>query len=838
MTPAGRLLLVFVALLGLGARSSSQTRLPADASPAQAAARALNFGHFDEVDALLQGLTDPRAFVLRAQADIQRGRYPQAEALLAPPAAANPGGDAALELGRLQLSLGRRDAARTTLGGLRSRGARNTAADFVRLGVAAEALSQLTRGADVVVELRTADAHFERAKTMAPADALVNIERGEFALNRYKRQAALDDFQAALKGDPQNVRALLGLAQVVGDADPPAAKKALEQVLAANPNYVPAHLLVAELALDDQKRDEARDAVRKALAVNPNSLEARALDGAIARLEGRAADFQAQADAVLMLNPSFGEFYRIAGSHLARSYRFEEAAELIRRAVALDGDNVKARTDLGMTLLRLGDEVNGKRELEAAFTADPYDVIKKNSLDMLDSLGAFETVTDGDVVMRFHKDEAAVMREYALPLAKEALATLAKRYEFTPTGPILIEMFPKHDDFAVRTLGLPGLAGALGVCFGKVVTLDSPKARPPGEFSWQETLWHELAHVITLQMSSNRVPRWLTEGISEWEETRAGRDWGRKMEVEFAEAMEAKKILTVKDLNEGFTDPRFISLAYYEASILVDHLVATYGEPALRTLLRAYGKGLDMDAALKEAYNATVAQIQTSFDARLDKQFGPIRRALETPEIPEGAGVEILRASVQAHPGSFHLRMRLASALHKAKDTEGAIREFERAAELLPVATGRDNPNARIAKIALERKDTSRAIKAFEAMLRVDHYDVEAARTLASLLASQGDAARTAAAHERVVALDPFDAVAQSAVGRAALLRRDTPSALRAFRAALAAAPNDVAVAHADLAEAYLMSGNKGGAKREVLAALEVAPAYERAQDLLLKTLD
>ena len=72
------------------------------------------------------------------------------------------------------------------------------------------------------------------------------------------------------------------------------------------------------------------------------------------------------------------------------------------------------------------------------------------------------------------------MREQALPLASEALDTLAKRWDFKVTGPILIEMFPKHDDFAVRNLGLPGMIGALGACFGRVVTLDSPRARPPG----------------------------------------------------------------------------------------------------------------------------------------------------------------------------------------------------------------------------------------------------------------------------------------------------------------------------------------------------------------------
>jgi hypothetical protein len=132
---------------------------------------------------------------------------------------------------------------------------------------------------------------------------------------------------------------------------------------------------------------------------------------------------------------------------------------------------------------------------------------------------------------------------------------LSAKYHFTPKGPILVEIFPKHDDFAVRTLGLPGMIGALGACFGRVVSLDSPRVagRAPGSFSWHETLWHVMTHVITLQMSNQRIPRWLTEGISEYEETQAGRDWGRDMEIPFAIALERNKTLKLADLNSGFT---------------------------------------------------------------------------------------------------------------------------------------------------------------------------------------------------------------------------------------------------------------------------------------------
>src|SRR5690606_8492198 len=138
-------------------------------------------------------------------------------------------------------------------------------------------------------------------------------------------------------------------------------------------------------------------------------------------------------------------------------------------------------------------------------------------------------------------------------------------YGFTPDAPVLLEIFPRHDDFAVRNVGLPGMIGALGACFGRVVTLDSPRARPPGTFNWTATMWHEMAHVITLQMSKNRVPRWLTEGISEFEEQRARPSWGRKMDLAFADALERGETLPLEDLNAGFMSPDTISLAYGQA---------------------------------------------------------------------------------------------------------------------------------------------------------------------------------------------------------------------------------------------------------------------------------
>ena len=830
-----RACIAWVLLLAAGTVPSAQAPASRPASPTSSpAARALNSGQFDEVERLLKGATDAGSVALRARAQISQGRYAEAQALLTPVASAQPDSEPALELGLLELYLGRRQEGIRRLRTLTGRLNPRTAQDYLRLARAATALA----GFQDAQAFKEANSFFRDANRLAPDDADINAAWGELFLAKHNPADAMKSFGEALRVDGNHVGALVGAAQVNSGMNPPAARAALERVLKVNPNSVPAHLLQAELELDDRERDSARASIKKALSINPSSLEARSLEAAIARLEDKTAEFDRLVQDVLTINPNFGEVYRVAGDHLARNYRFDEAVTLVRRAVTLDAENTRAYADLGTHLLRTGDEPGARIALERAFKSDAFDQSVFNQLDLLDTIDKFVTITDGDIVMRLDPSEVGVMREYAMPLAKQALQTLQKQYQFKVTGPILIEMFPKHDQFAVRTIGLPGFIGALGACFGRVVTLDSPNARDPGDFHWGETLWHEIAHVITLQMSNNRIPRWLSEGISVWEERRAQPEWGREMDMAFAQAINDDKILQLKVLNEGFSDPELISLSYYQASLVVDHIVDTYGEPALREFIRAYGEGLETEAAVKEALGVSLDQLQTGFDARLEKQYATLRKSLQTPKFESKPTLEDLKKAAETTPESFAVQMQLAMALHQAKDPKAAIEALERASKLAPTATGDNNPNKMIAAIATELKDDARTVQALEAVVRTDSADIDSARQLAKLLEPVGDAKRSEDAYRRVVGIDPFDRDAQAAYGRLALRRKDNDSALRAFRAVLASNPSDRAQAHVDLAEAYLSAGQVPEAKKEILAALEIAPSFERAQDLLLKVVE
>jgi tetratricopeptide (TPR) repeat protein len=800
-------------------------------TPYRAAMRAYLEGKYDDVDAMTDklDLRDPNVAALKARAAIARGRYAQAESQLRPVVSRAPASEAALELGLLQAMLGRPDATAILE---RVAPQAETSDDPTELARAARALRALGR-------FHEANAAFNLASRGAPNDPAIQTAFGELFLEKYNRGEALKSFQMALQADPKWVPALLGSARTLADENPPQAIALAKRVLELNPSSVDTFVFLAAESVDAGRRDEARESLEKALAVNPSSLEAHALRAGLAYIDDKPQEFEAEVAKTLAIAPNYGEVYRVAGELASHNYRFDEAVELTRRGLALNGGNAHALADLGMHLLRTGDEPGARVALEASFKADPFNSLTENLLRMMDTLDKFVTVREGDIVMRLHKDEAPVLQEYAMAMARQALSTLSARYEFTPRGPILVEIFPKHDDFAVRTAGLPGMIGALGVCFGRVVAMDSPKARPPGEFQWEATLWHELAHVVTLQMSNQRVPRWLTEGISVYEEKKARPEWGREMDLQFAGMLNRGETLKLRDLNAAFTSPKTISLAYFEASLLVDHIVNAYGDAGMRKLLRTYGQGLDTDAALKAAFNTDFDQMQVGFDQTVEKMFGDMRRAMTTPGDGESLRMptEMLRALANEHPRSFPVQMALGAALRKDGAADEAVKAFERAAALVPVAGG---PHDQMAAIALEKKDTARAITELTALVAVDFNNVEAARQLSALLrqANVEDPAKLTPVFQRIAAIDPFDPDAHTMLGRLALQRNEADAAAREFRAVIALGPVDRAAAYTDLAESYFKGGKRAEAKKQTLAALEIAPTYERAQELLLKLVD
>jgi tetratricopeptide (TPR) repeat protein len=791
-------------------------------------------GKLDDAERLAGALDADRPDVAMLLAEVAeaRGQLDRAQTLYARSIAGGGGVEAALRLGLLLQALGRADQAAPLLQPLLDAAASMKAPDDV---------ARAARAARALGQHRLANSLYRDAAAARPDSASINTGWGDLLLEKHNVPEAVRSYQLALKADPEFAPAHLGLAKALAEENPPAAIAAATRARTITPILWDAWLVEADLALARKDHPETQKLLAVVLAGNPSSLGAHALTAALAWVEDRRSDFEAALARALAINPSWGEAYRVVAEHAAGRYRFEAAATLARQATVLDAGNALAWADLGKHLLRTGDEAAARVALERAFELDPFNQITFNLLGLLDTLKDFTVIDADGLVVKLHPDEAPIMRDRVTSLASRALTDLGARYGFTPRGPVLVEMFPRHDDFAVRNVGLPGMVGALGACFGRVVTLDSPKARqPPGSFNWAATLWHELAHVITLQLSDQRVSRWVTEGASVFEERRASPSWGRESELEFVQALVDGTTMPLATLNAGFSDPRRITLAYHQASLVVEHLVEQFGDAGLVRLLRAYGEGLDDEAALKKATGIAMADLQRSFDAFVEARFGAQRRALMPVEGLEEVGADpvALKAFAAKHPDSFLTQMALGSVLLREQEFAGARQAFERAAALVPAATGPKGPRAMLAEVAEAAGEPALRRAALLEAIDEHHTALDLARELQQAAREAGDDAALGRAAARVIEVDPFDAAAHSDVGRLALANGHLEAARQSFQLALLAGPGDLVAAHTDLAEALLAAGKDDEAKQQAVAALEMAPRFARAQDVLLAVVE
>src|SRR5262249_54132783 len=152
-------------------------------------------------------------------------------------------------------------------------------------------------------------------------------------------------------------------------------------------------------------------------------------------------------------------------------------------------------------------ETEGWRLADEVQRQDGYDVMANNLMTLHSVVKKFQNLTNDQFLVRLEPREAALYGQRVLQLLEDAREHLCKKYDAKLSDQTLVEIFNDQKDFAVRTFGMPGNEGYLGVCFGSVITANSPASRQSRPFNWQSMLWHEFCHVVTLQLTRNRMPR-------------------------------------------------------------------------------------------------------------------------------------------------------------------------------------------------------------------------------------------------------------------------------------------------------------------------------------------
>lgn len=654
---------------------------------------------------------------------------------------------------------------------------------------------------------------FEKATELYPEDAWVRIRYGQLFAARFNRGEAVKLISEGLELDKTNPRGMLALARILSRGFDAKAADLAKAAAEADPALYEARELLAQLALENSDEKKAIEEAEKALSINPQSLNAMATLGVIELLKNQPTD---QFDKILAINPNYGEAWFWAAHHFILNRRYEEGIELYRKAVALKPELWDAREQLGINLMRLGKPDEAREQLELAYNNQHHSNEVVNSLRLMDSYKNFVSHKFEGGEVRLHKKEAAILQPYFEEEVRRARKTFEAKYKMKLDAPLEVEVYPDHEDFAVRTMGMPGL-GATGVSFGPVVAMDSPSARKGGEYHWASTLWHELSHSYILVMSKFLVPRWFTEGISVHEETQASSEWGDPVEPGVLSAIKEKKFLPVADLDSGFVrpkDPMQIGLSYFQAGQALDWIVKTYGQDTVNAMVYSFAARKTTPEVIEEHLKLTPKEFDEKLLAFIDDRYGKAANSLKE-----------LRAGLQS-----------ASKALKAKEWDAAIEAAKKATDGYPptalLATGYEL----LGRAYLGKGEKDKAREALRAYAKSSGRDPETLKDLAKLEEENGDKAMAAAALKRLIYISPVgDEDLHRKLAEYYLDLNEPARALPALQAQLASKPVDPAGAYYNLARTYVALSRPREAQDALFQSLELAPGFKPAQKLLLE---
>ena len=646
-----------------------------------------------------------------------------------------------------------------------------------------------------------------------PKNADIRVRFGKLFLDRFNPEEANGLFDEALDIKKDHAGAILGLAYVAARGFGAKAVEFAEKAATTDPKWAEPRELLAYLALEDNDPERARKEAEQALAISPEALDAMAVLAAMDLLNGKL-DTE-WLPRILKINPVYGEAWATAAHFFVMNRRYEEGIALYRKALDLNPRLWSARAQLGVDLMRLGQEDEARKQLEECYANQYRSSETVNSLRLLDTYSKFDTFRTPATILKLSKKESALLKPYFEAELERVIATYDKKYKMKLPGPVQLEVYPDHEDFAVRTLGMPGL-GALGVTFGEVVAMDSPSGRPPGSFHWASTLWHEMSHVYVLTATKHRVPRWFTEGLAVYEESAAAPDWGDRLDPSAIDAIQKHKLLPVVQLDRGFIRPSYpaqVVVSYFQGGKICEYIAQKWGYSKLLEMIQSFAAVTPTPEVIQKDLGMSAEEFDKQFLAWLEAQT---KNQVE-------------------HFADWKKQVRGMSDLAAAGKHDEVIAEGIKIRDWYPDFVEHGSVYELLANAYTAKGDKAAARSQLEKYSSIGGRSPALIKKLAALEEEAGDPKKAAATLDRLNYIYPEDEELHHRLGDLWLAQNNISGAIREYQAVLAARPLDPAASHFQLAKAYRAAHRTEDAREQALLSLEAAPGYKAAQKLLLE---
>ena len=695
----------------------------------------------------------------------------------------------------------------------------------------------LDSGADArkVLEL-----FYDRAKKLAPHKPEIYIASANLALEKFAYDLAAKDAQEGIKVAPENAELHFLLAQAFAPSDSEKATAALQKALELNPHHFGAHQMLAEQAISGEQYDEANSELDKILALNPHQQAAWTLKAVIANLKGDTDGQKTAYENATKFGKENPGVDHLLGLQLSQKYRFAEGAAFQRKALEKRAEYLPAKLQLVQDLLRLGDP-EGWELAKAVNEVDSYNVVMHNLMTLHDRLQSYATLEDEELIVRMEAREAKLYGDEVIALLKDARATLAKKYDVTINKPIVVEIFPHQSDFAIRTFGLPGGDGFLGVCFGRVITANSPASRRDHPSNWKSVLWHEFCHAVTLEKTRNRMPRWLSEGISVYEERQKNSAWGEQIDPQYRQMLLGEDLTPVSQLSQAFLKPKsglHLQFAYLESSLVVEYLVEEHGAAVLNKILDDLGAGIPINECLKR-YIGSLAGLDEQFKLyahRRAQEFGSNAEweAWAEAELTPQSKLADIEAWHDAHADSYQGTELRAVMYFQAQEYAQAKPLLQQLIEWDSIQAGAINAYHLLAVAHRELGEVDEEMQVLNKWIHHDGDAVEAYSSLIDHAAAEQNWESLRAIGELMIAVDPLLESGHRARAIAAQKQGNETESLRFLPRLLLFDTADLADTHFQIAKLHFDEQHYDASRRHVLLSLEQAPRFRDAHRLLL----
>jgi cellulose synthase operon protein C len=491
-------------------------------------------------------------------------------------------------------------------------------------------------------------------------------QSGMLLLEKYNMAEALDAFDKALKINPSAAEAWVGKGIValqkfeIKDAESHAAR-----ALECNPQLPEALRLRADVLLALSDVPGALRELEKARAINPRDERTLGRIAACFALQKKNAELSALIAEVEKHNPKPAVFYFDLAERLEDRRHYDAAERYFKKSAELQPLLPWAQNSLGLLYMRMGREPEARKTLERAFAADEFNVRVSNTLKVLNHLKDYETLKTKYFELRFDPKNDQVLARYMGEYLDQVYDELAELFQYRPAGPILVELFNKHEMFSGRVVALPDLH-TIGACTGRMVAMVSPHDKSKiitKPFNWGRVVRHELVHIFNLEQTHFLVPHWFTEGLAVINEGYPRPEtWNQLLK----ERVPAGELMNLDDIHLGFIRPRTPldwNMAYCQSQLYVEYMKGKYGPQTVGELLRAYRDGLDTDAAIARVCKVDKAAFEKGYRTYLDTivkglKGGPVRKVRTFAELREANAKNPDDAEVAAQLAEHYLRRR------------------------------------------------------------------------------------------------------------------------------------------------------------------------------------